>query len=144
MTEYVIDPPATPSVAIPDCAARFPVRRIFCVGQNYATYAREMGKNPDRKPPFFFTRPADAVVDDNAEVSYPPEIDNFNYEAELQDMLRDVPEQVVIVSRTMELKKVDLIYSGTPAGIGPLLPGDLCVIEIDDPAKLATTITARK
>ena len=49
MTEYVITPPATPSVAVADSAARFAVRRIFCVGRNYAAHAREMGKDPDRE-----------------------------------------------------------------------------------------------
>ena len=52
--------------------ARFPVRRIFCVGRNYAAHAREMGRDPDREPPFFFLKPADAVVDNGAAVPYPP------------------------------------------------------------------------
>ena len=59
MTEYVFDPPAPPSVAVAGTEARFPVRRIFCVGRNYAAHAREMGKDPDREPPFFFSKPAD-------------------------------------------------------------------------------------
>jgi fumarylpyruvate hydrolase len=83
MTEYVIDPPATPSVAVADSDARFPVRRIFCVGRNYAAHAREMGKDPDREPPFFFSKPADAVVDDNATLAYPPQTENLHYEAEM-------------------------------------------------------------
>ncbi|MCP4433552.1 MAG: FAA hydrolase family protein, partial [Gammaproteobacteria bacterium] len=62
MTEYVITPPLTPSVAVTGSTQRYPVRRIFCVGRNYAAHAREMGKDPDREPPFFFTKPADAVV----------------------------------------------------------------------------------
>jgi fumarylpyruvate hydrolase len=62
---------------------RFPVRRIFCVGRNYAAHAREMGRDPDREPPFFFMKPADAVVDDRATVPYPPETANFHYEIEL-------------------------------------------------------------
>ena len=69
MTEYVLEPPATASIAVADSAARFPVRRIFCVGRNYAAHAREMGKDPDREPPFFFSKPADAVVDDTAVVA---------------------------------------------------------------------------
>ena len=51
-----------PTIAIAHSNARFPVRRIFCVGQNYADHAREMGSDPDRQPPFFFSKPADAVV----------------------------------------------------------------------------------
>ena len=63
MTEYVLTPPAIPSVAVVGTDARFPVRRIFCVGRNYEAHAREMGKDPTREAPFFFTKPADAVVD---------------------------------------------------------------------------------
>jgi fumarylpyruvate hydrolase len=232
MTDYVIDPPATPSVAVADSTARFAVRRIFCVGRNYAAHAREMGKDPDREPPFFFTKPADAVVDDNATVAYPPQTENFHYEAELvvaigkggvdideqdaldhvwgyaigneltrrdlqlaardkgrpwdwgkafdhsavcgpvhpvdsvghvlegmirlsvngevkqdadlRDMIWDVPEQIAILSRSMEIRAGDLIYSGTPAGVGALLPGDVCVVEIAGLGKLTTTIGERK
>lgn len=232
MPEYVIDPPATPSVAVVDSPARFPVRRIFCVGRNYAAHAREMGKDPDREPPFFFTKPADAVVDDNAEIAYPPETRNLHYEAELvvaigsggvdipeaqaldhvwgygigneltrrdlqqaardlgrpwdwgkgfdrsavcgplhpvsavghpqqgsirlsvngeirqdadlQDMIWSIPEQIAILSRSMEIRAGDLIYSGTPAGVGPLLPGDVCIVEIAGLGKLTTKIKDRR
>ena len=80
---FVIDPAPTPSVAVAGSADRFPVRRIFCVGRNYAAHAREMGKDPDREPPFFVLKPADAVVDDGATIPYPPETANLHYEAEL-------------------------------------------------------------
>jgi fumarylpyruvate hydrolase len=80
---YVFDPPAPPSVATAGGGGRFPVRRIFCVGRNYAAHAREMGKDPDREPPFFFTKPADAVVDSGRIVPYPPETSDFQYEIEL-------------------------------------------------------------
>jgi fumarylpyruvate hydrolase len=83
MTDYVLAPPAISSVAVEGEQARFPVRRIFCVGRNYAAHVREMGKDPDREPPFFFTKPADAVVDSGALVPYPPETSNFHYEIEL-------------------------------------------------------------
>ena len=82
-TEYVLPPPAVPSVAVVGTDARFPVRRIFCVGRNYAAHAREMGRDPDREPPFFFLKPADTVVDNGATVPYPPETSNFHYEIEL-------------------------------------------------------------
>jgi fumarylpyruvate hydrolase len=82
-TGYVLDPPPVPSVAVHGTAARFPVRRIICVGRNYAAHAREMGRDPDREPPFFFLKPADTVVDDGATVPYPPETENFQYEIEL-------------------------------------------------------------
>jgi fumarylpyruvate hydrolase len=85
--QFVFDPPARPSVAVAGEAARFPVRRIFCVGRNYAAHAREMGSDPDREPPFFFTKPADAVLDAaagaGARVPYPPQTDNFHHEVEL-------------------------------------------------------------
>jgi len=232
MTDYVIEPPATPSIAVAGSNARFPVRRIFCAGRNYAAHAREMGKDPDREPPFFFSKPADAVVDDGATVPYPPQTENLHYEAELVvalgrggididerdalehvwgyaigneltrrdlqlaardlgrpwdlgkgfdhsavcgpvhpvdavghvlegrislsvndevrqdadlgDMIWDVPEQIAILSRTMELKPGDLIYSGTPAGVGALVPGDVCVVEIEGLGRLTTTIGERR
>lgn len=83
MTEFSFNPPTQPSVAVARESARFPVRRIFCVGRNYAAHAREMGKDPDREPPFFFTKPADAVVDSGATIAYPPETNNLHYEIEL-------------------------------------------------------------
>lgn len=83
MANYVIEPPAQPSIAVAGGAARFPVRRIFCVGRNYAAHAREMGKDPDRELPFFFTKPADAVVDSDTTVPYPPLTENLHYEIEL-------------------------------------------------------------
>ncbi len=76
-------PITTPSVAVVGESARFPVRRIFCVGRNYAAHAREMGKDPDKEPPFFFTKPADAVVESGATIPYPPETKNLHYEMEL-------------------------------------------------------------
>jgi fumarylpyruvate hydrolase len=80
---YVFEPPVQATVAVYGEADRFPVRRIFCVGRNYEAHAREMGMDPDRDPPFFFTKPADAVVDSGATIPYPPETQNFHYEAEL-------------------------------------------------------------
>jgi fumarylpyruvate hydrolase len=61
----------------------FPVRRIFCVGRNYAAHAREMGADPEREPPFFFTKPADAVVVDGAGTPYPPATGKLHHEMEL-------------------------------------------------------------
>jgi len=232
VTEYVFNPPAQPSVAVAATEARFPVRRIFCVGRNYAAHAREMGKDPDREPPFFFSKPADALVDDGAIVPYPPETENLHYEAEmvvamgrggididesaalehvwgyaigneltrrdlqlkardmgrpwdfgkgfdrsavcgpvhpvsevghpadgmirlsvngeirqdadLNDMIWNIPEQISILSRSMEIRPGDLIYSGTPAGVGPLVTGDVCVVEIAGLGVLTTTIGPRR
>nr|WP_322791079.1 fumarylacetoacetate hydrolase family protein [Aliiroseovarius halocynthiae] len=59
------------------------MRRIFCVGQNYAAHAREMGANPDRELPFFFSKPADALVQDGASIPFPPGTSNLHHEVEL-------------------------------------------------------------
>jgi len=82
-SRFVLPPPPPASVAVNNSAARFPVRRIICVGRNYAAHAREMGRDPDREPPFFFLKPADTVVDDGTTVPYPPQTRNFHYEIEL-------------------------------------------------------------
>lgn len=80
---FAFDPPPQASVAIANSDLRFPVRRIFCVGRNYADHAREMGKDPDREPPFFFTKPADAVVDCPCTVPYPSLTQDLHHEIEL-------------------------------------------------------------
>lgn len=231
MTEYVFEPPIYPSVAVSGQNARFPVRRIFCVGRNYAAHAREMGRDPDREPPFFFTKPADSVVDDGETVSYPAETENFQFEAELvaaigtvgfeisvenalehiwgyavgneltrrdlqlaareqgrpwdwgkafdrssvcgpvqpvaavghpkagtirlsvngnvkqeadlKELIWSIPEIISILSRSMYLRPGDLIYTGTPAGVGPLVPGDVCVAEIEGLGQVQTHIGPR-
>lgn len=85
---YVFDP--APTVAIPVAGSsddRFPVRRVYCVGRNYAAHAREMGFDPDREPPFFFCKPADAVIPvaygETLSLPYPSRTQNYHYEAEL-------------------------------------------------------------
>ncbi|MBX7249911.1 MAG: fumarylacetoacetate hydrolase family protein [Caulobacteraceae bacterium] len=80
--DFVIAPPAQPSVAVAGSDARFPVRRIFCVGRNYAAHAREMGGD-EREPPFFFSKPADAVVESGASIPYPPDTTDLHHEIEL-------------------------------------------------------------
>ena len=72
-----------PTVAIVGTADRFPVRRIFCVGQNYADHAREMGSDPDRQQPFFFSKPADAVVASGTTLPFPTQTDDLHHEVEL-------------------------------------------------------------
>ena len=83
MTDFVIPAPAQPAVAVEGSAARFPIRRVFCVGRNYAAHAREMGNDPTREPPFFFSKPADAVVSAAGVVPYPGLTDNLHHEVEL-------------------------------------------------------------
>src|SRR5437016_12887588 len=70
-TKFVIPAPATPSVAVSGADERFPVLRIFCVGRNYAAHAREIERDHDREPTFFFLKPSDTVVDDGAPLPYP-------------------------------------------------------------------------
>ncbi|MBB3998033.1 fumarylacetoacetate hydrolase family protein [Aureimonas pseudogalii] len=82
MTDFVVSPPPTPFLPIGG-GGRFPLRRIFCVGRNYADHAREMGSDPDREPPFFFTKPADAVLIAGADMPYPPQTESLHFEMEL-------------------------------------------------------------
>lgn len=230
--KYEFEPDKISTVAIAGSDARFPVRRIFCVGRNYEAHAIEMGKDPDRDPPFFFTKPADAVVDSGDTIPYPPQTENFQYEAELvvaisKDGFRlkeeDVPDHIFgyatgndltrrdlqlaaretgrpwdwgkafdlsapcaalhriedtgelvsgritltvngdtkqdadishliwnvreiisILSHSMHLKKGDIIYTGTPAGVGPIVPGDKVVVSIEGLSDLVTIIGDRQ
>ena len=86
---YVVPPPATVGLPIEGSAARCPVRRVYCVGRNYAAHAREMGFDPDREPPFFFCKPNDdasivpVAAGATATIPYPPQTRNYHYEAEL-------------------------------------------------------------
>lgn len=81
MTAWLFPPAPAPSLLVLDRAERFPVRRILCVGQNYAAHAREMGQA--RAEPFFFSKPADAVVADGVDPVYPTATDNLHHEVEL-------------------------------------------------------------
>ncbi|MDH3509073.1 MAG: fumarylacetoacetate hydrolase family protein, partial [Gammaproteobacteria bacterium] len=72
-----------PTVAIAGSQDRFPVRRIYCVGRNYASHVREMGHDPDRDLPFFFMKPPDAIVESEGSVAYPPQTANLHHEMEL-------------------------------------------------------------
>ncbi|MFJ4255791.1 fumarylacetoacetate hydrolase family protein [Pseudomonas monteilii] len=220
---YLFEPAVTPSLPIAGSDQRFPVRRVYCVGRNYAAHAREMGFDPDREPPFFFCKPADAVVPvaegQTLELPYPAETSNYHYEIELVaaigkggrdipleqanqhvfgyavglDMTRrdlqmkmremgrpweigkafdasapiaplhpasqvghpaqagiwlqvegadrqrsdiykliwSVPETIAYLSRFFELQPGDLIMTGTPEGVGPVVAGELMVGGVD-------------
>ena len=82
MADFVIAPPPVPVVPVEGDAGGFPVRRILCVGRNYAAHRREMGGD-DRDPPFFFAKPADAVVPPGRDPAYPPHTMNLHHEIEL-------------------------------------------------------------
>ncbi len=217
MTHFVL-PPAAPTVLAVSGGGLFPVRRIFCVGQNYADHTREMGGDPSREPPFFFAKPTDAATSAPT-VPYPPATQRLDYEGELvvaigkggagiavaeaeshiygyavgcdltrrdlqaearkigrpwdmakgfdasaaigvlypadevghpgrgaitlsvngvekqrsdlSCMIWSVPEIVATLSAYVTLAPGDLIFSGTPAGIGPLFRDDRVDIRID-------------
>lgn len=208
---FVFPPPAQAAVAIVGRNERFPVHRIYCVGRNYAAHAREMGKDPAREPPFFFAKPADAVVANGTRLAYPTRTADLHHEIELvvalgkgganidparalehvfgyavgldltrrdlqaeakdqgrpwdtakgfdrsapisaitpscdgklgngriwlqvngtprqqgmlADMIWSVPEIIAELSTLFELAPGDLIFTGTPAGVAALQPGD--------------------
>lgn len=80
---FVIAPPATPRLPVEGDDRLFPVRRVYCVGRNYAAHSREMGNDPDREEPFFFIKPRDCVVLDGARIPYPPMTSDLHHEIEL-------------------------------------------------------------
>jgi fumarylpyruvate hydrolase len=82
-TEFVIDPPKVNSIPVEGDIRRFAVNRIFCVGRNYADHAREMGHDPDREPPFFFMKPATAIVTDGQDMAYPSLSKDVHHEIEM-------------------------------------------------------------
>ncbi len=102
MSQFVVDPPVVVTVPV-EGGGQFPVRRILCVGRNYAAHRREMGGD-DRDPPFFFAKPADAIVPPGRDVAYPPRTENLHHEIELVVALKsggkDVPVQ----------KALDLVF----------------------------------
>lgn len=226
--DFVFPVPATPALPVQGGGRLFPVRRVFCVGKNYADHAREMGGDPTREPPFFFSKPADALVTGDAAVPYPPGTANLHHEVELvaalgqggrdipveraldhvwgyavgndltrrdlqaaakskgqpwdvakgfdhsapisplrpaaeighptrgairllvngtvrqqgdiADMIWSLPEVIAHLSRLFELKAGDLIFTGTPAGVGPVAAGDEMVAEIEGVGRLTTRI----
>ena len=206
MTDWLFAPRATPSLPIIGDHRRFPVRRILCVGQNYAAHAREMGSDPDKQTPFFFSKPGDAVVTDGANPAYPSATADLHHEAELvaaigesgeivgwavgcdltrrdlqaeakktgrpwdaakgfdqsapcgavtlgalpdpagaitltvngetkqagalDDMILDPARIVEAAGKLWTLEAGDLIFTGTPSGVGPVARGDKVVVTV--------------
>ena len=226
MTDYAFAPTAVVAVPVEGSRQLFPVRRVYCVGRNYAAHRREMGGD-DRDPPFFFAKPADAVVPPGGAVPYPPRTSNLHHEIELvvalgsggvnvpleraldlvygyavgvdltrrdlqnaakdkgqpwesskgfdasapisairpwsgpapqgriaisvngqpkqdavvADMIWNVAEIISEASQLWTLAPGDLIYTGTPEGVGPLVAGDQVAGEIEDVGKLRFTVS---
>ena len=82
MIDYVISPPPQAAVKVAGSDKMFPVRRIWCVGRNYLEHIKEMGQD-EREPPFFFAKPADAIVHDGGTVPYPPLTSDLHHEVEM-------------------------------------------------------------
>lgn len=100
---YVIAPPPQAALAVAGTSKLFPVRRIWCVGRNYIEHIREMGQD-ERAPPFFFAKPADAIVPDGGTVPYPPLTKDMHHEVELVVALKGGGRKV------SPDKALDLIY----------------------------------
>lgn len=83
MTKYIIEPAAPVSVPIRGSDERFPVRRVYCVGRNYAAHAIEMGSDPNREVPFFFQKNHDDLVTGNADFPYPAKSNDVHHEIEM-------------------------------------------------------------
>jgi fumarylpyruvate hydrolase len=109
MTDYVIPAPAQPALAVAGSSKKFPVRRIWCVGRNYLEHIREMGQD-EREPPFFFAKPADAIVPDGATVPYPPLTKDLHHEVELVVALKSG-------GRNIDVKKANDCIYGYAVGI---------------------------
>ena len=80
---WIVEPAERAWLPVSGRPERFAVHRVYCVGQNYADHSREMGGDPDREPPFFFCKPADAVVPEPERIPYPPRTSSLHHEVEL-------------------------------------------------------------
>lgn len=158
MTDYVIAPPAAPALPVLGGVARFPVRRVYCIGRNYAAHAVEMGHDPDREPPFFFQKNPDNL-DPSGEFPYPAQSADVHHEVELAVALgqggRDIPVSdamarvwgyAVALDMTRrdvqdEAKRLKRPWDTSKAfersaPIGPLVPAS----EFGDPSKGAISV----
>ena len=120
MTAYAIAPAAPVTLPVEGANAVFPVGRIFCIGRNYAEHAREMGHDPDREPPFFFMKPANAVTT-SGEFPYPPGTSDVHHEMEMIVALakggRDIAEgEAKKLGRPWEIGKA-FDYSAPCSGL---------------------------
>lgn len=129
--QLVVPAPEQPTLPVAGATARFPVRRIYCVGKNYVEHIREMGGHEDREPPVFFQKPADCIVQDGATIAYPAMTSDYHYELELVVALksggRDIPESQALdhvygygigIDMTRRDRQKDMIRQGLPWEIG--------------------------
>ena len=150
MSAYAFAPPPAPALPVVGETVLFPVRRVLCVGRNYAAHRREMGGD-DRDPPFFFAKPADGLVPPGRDVAYPSETEDLHHEVELvvalsggqtrqdagvSDMSWNVAEIIAQASRLWRLAPGDLIYTGTPEGGSAIARGQAVRAEIEDVGQL--------
>ncbi|MCP4188685.1 MAG: FAA hydrolase family protein, partial [Gammaproteobacteria bacterium] len=95
MTNFIFEPAARASLPIRGSGQRFPVRRVYCVGRNYAAHVIEMGGDPDREAPFFFQKNPDNLLCDNADFPYPDKSNDVHHEIEMVVALhkggKDIP-----------------------------------------------------
>jgi fumarylpyruvate hydrolase len=96
-SNYVIPPAPQASIAVAGSTKKFPVRRIWCVGRNYIEHIREMGQD-ERAPPFFFAKPADAIVPDGGTVPYPSLTKDMHHEVELVVALKSGGRNIPIAN----------------------------------------------
>lgn len=122
---FVFPPHAVTAVPVVGESAAFPVRRVYCVGRNYAAHAREMGKDPDREPPFFFMKPADAVVPGGGDIHYPPGTRNYHHEIELvvaigkggrRIPMADAPAHIFGYAVGLDMTRRDLQFAARDLG----------------------------
>ncbi len=95
MTDYAIDVPPVVALPIADSQTQFPVRRVYCIGRNYAAHAIEMGHDPDREPPFFFQKNPNNL-DPSGEFPYPPHSSDVHHEVEVAVMLKSGGTNIAI------------------------------------------------
>ena len=96
--DFVFTPPAIPAVPISGCETLFPVHRIYCVGRNYSDHVKEMGGDPKKEPPVFFSKPASAIVTDNQNIPYPQATNDLHQEVELVIALSSGGKNILLES----------------------------------------------
>lgn len=157
-TDYLWAPRPMPSLPVRNNAARLPVNRIFCVGRNYHAHAKEMGRPVDKATmrPFYFTKGPGALVESGATVPYPPETKDYQYEMELVlaigapgfrvsradagKLIWNIAELIEDLTKFYHLVPGDLIFTGTPEGVGPVVAGDRIEGRIDNVGTITLTV----